>query len=130
MPLRVLHTVHDYLPVHQAGSELYVASLSRALQQAGHHVVVFAAVFSPEDRHGALKWRSHAGIPVIEVVNNWEGASFGSTYDAGGLHTAFSHVLDATRPDVVHVHNLLNLSLSLPKMARARGTAVVATLHD
>ena len=130
MTLRVLHTVHDYLPAHQAGSELYVAALSRALEQAGHHAVVFAAVFSPEDEHGSLRWRSHAGIPVIEVVNNWEGASFGSTYDAEALRTAFGHVLDAVGPDVVHVHNLLNLALSLPRMARARGTAVVATLHD
>jgi glycosyltransferase involved in cell wall biosynthesis len=130
MPLRVLHTIHDYLPVHQAGSELYVAALSQALERAGHHAVVFAALFSCAEQHGTLKWRSHAGIPVIEVVNNWEGASFGSTYDAGEVHAAFSHVLDATRPDVVHVHNLLNLSLALPRLARARGIAVVATLHD
>jgi len=31
---------------------------------------------------------------------------------------------------VLHVHNLLNLSLDLPSIARARGIRTVATLHD
>jgi glycosyltransferase involved in cell wall biosynthesis len=31
---------------------------------------------------------------------------------------------------VVHVHNLLNLSFDLPRLARERGAAVVATVHD
>ncbi len=34
------------------------------------------------------------------------------------------------QPDIVHVHNLLNLSFDLPAAARARGIPVVATLHD
>jgi glycosyltransferase involved in cell wall biosynthesis len=130
MPLRILHTVHDYLPVHQAGSELYVGALCAALTAAGHHPAVFAAEFSPRDPHGSLRWRTHAGVPVIEVVNNWQGSTFATTYDADAIQTAFTHALDAVRPDVVHVHNLLNLSLSLPRLARARGIAVVATLHD
>ena len=36
----------------------------------------------------------------------------------------------ATQPDVLHVHNLLNLSFDLPRQARARGARVVGTLHD
>jgi glycosyltransferase involved in cell wall biosynthesis len=130
MPLRILHAIHDYLPVHQAGSELYVDALARALRDIGHHPVVVAAVFSPKDAHGSLKWRSHAGVPVIEVVNNWEGTGFVTTYDAGAVQTALTHVLDATEPDVLHVHNLLNLAMALPALARARGIAVVATLHE
>ena len=39
-------------------------------------------------------------------------------------------MLEATRPDVLHVHNLLNLSFDLPRLARERGIATVATLHD
>ena len=36
----------------------------------------------------------------------------------------------AVQPEVVHVHNLLNLSFDLPALAHAHGSAVVATLHD
>src|SRR5262249_60326820 len=34
------------------------------------------------------------------------------------------------RPDVLHLHNLLNLSLEVPSLARRRRIPVVATLHD
>ncbi len=39
-------------------------------------------------------------------------------------------MLDIVQPHVLHVHNLLNLSFELPALARARGIAVAATLHD
>jgi glycosyltransferase involved in cell wall biosynthesis len=39
-------------------------------------------------------------------------------------------VLRTLRPDVVHVHNLLNLSFDLPACAHDLGIPVVATLHD
>jgi glycosyltransferase involved in cell wall biosynthesis len=130
MPLRVLHVVHDYLPRHQAGSELYVAALCAGQRALGQHPAVFAAVFAPGQTQGALQWRTHAGVPVVEVVNNWEAASFPETYDARGLQGAFTHVLDAVEPHAVHVHNLLNLPFALPALARARGIPVVATLHD
>ena len=46
------------------------------------------------------------------------------------LGAQLEHVLGATQPDVLHVHSLLNLSFMLPRLARARGVAVAATLHD
>jgi glycosyltransferase involved in cell wall biosynthesis len=67
---------------------------------------------------------------VIEIVNNWECASFIETYRPSSLENQLSHILHATQPDVMHVHNLLNLSFDLPAMAKARSTRVVATLHD
>ena len=130
MPLRVLHCVHDYLPRHQAGSELYVAGLCAEQRMLGHHPTVCAATLAPGRPQGALLWRTHAGVPVVEVVNNWEAADFPETYDAAWLQTALTRVLEAAEPHVVHVHNLLNLSFGFPALARARGIPVVATLHD
>jgi len=69
--LRVLHAIHDFLPRHQAGSELYAAALGAALQRRGHHVTVLAAEYDPARPHGDLAWRAHDGLPVVEVVNNW-----------------------------------------------------------
>ena len=43
------------------------------------------------------------------------------TYRASNLLPVLDHVLRATQPDVLHVHNLLNLSFDLPRAgARAR----------
>jgi glycosyltransferase involved in cell wall biosynthesis len=67
---------------------------------------------------------------VIEIVNNWESSTFEDTYASPRISSQLAHVLQATRPDVMHVHSLLNLSFDLPRRARERGVAVAATLHD
>jgi glycosyltransferase involved in cell wall biosynthesis len=128
--LRVLHAIHDYLPRHQAGSEIYVAQLCAAQRRAGLHPAVVSAEFDPARQHGQLTWRSHDGVPVAEVVNTWQFANFEGTYGDAVLTATLGHVLDIVQPHVLHVHNLLNLSFELPALARARGIAVAATLHD
>jgi glycosyltransferase involved in cell wall biosynthesis len=128
--LRLLHAIHDFLPRHQAGSEIYATTLCQALLRRGHHVTILAADFDPARRHGELTWRVFEGLPVVEIVNNWQFASFEETYRAPSLLPVLDHVLRATQPDVLHVHSLLNLSFDLPRQARARGARVVGTLHD
>ena len=127
--MRILHAIHDFLPRHQAGSEIYAFELCRALS-AGHHVNVLCAEYDPTRPQGHVTWRVHEGIPVIEVVNNWACASFEDTYRSPLIRDRIAQVLQAVQPDIVHVHNLLNLSFDLPALARGLGIPVVATLHD
>lgn len=127
--LHILHAIHDFLPRHVAGSEIYAFDLCTALA-ARHHVTVLCAEYDPARRHGEVRWRVHGGLPVVEVVNNWTGTAFSDTYRPAALRGVLGHVLDALEPDVLHVHNLLNLSFDLPADARARGIPVVATAHD
>ncbi len=127
--LRILHAIHDFLPRHQAGSEIYAFNLCRELASR-HFVHVLAAEFDPSRRHGTLCWRVHEGIPVIELVNNWETASFADAWRSALIDRRLDQVLQATQPDVLHVHSLLNLSFNLPALAQAHGIPVVATLHD
>jgi glycosyltransferase involved in cell wall biosynthesis len=127
--MRILHAIHDFLPRHQAGSEIYAFELCRA-QAAGHHVTVLCGEYDPSRRHGQVTWRVHQGLPVVEIVNNWVCSSFEDTYRSPVISDRIAQVLHATQPDVVHVHNLLNLSFDLPAIAHARGIPVVATLHD
>ena len=127
--MRVLHAIHDFLPRHRAGSEIYACELARQ-QRKRHDVFVLAAEYDPATAHGTLRWREYDGLTVIELVNNWEFGRFEDTYSSERLNAQLRHVLDATAPDVLHVHNLLNLSFDLPRLAKERGTAAVATLHD
>lgn len=127
--MRILHAIHDFLPRHQAGSEIYAFELCR-VQAARHHVSVLCGEYDPSRRHGQVTWRVHRGLPVVELVNNQVCASFEDTYRSPLISDRIAHVLHALQPDVVHVHNLLNLSFDLPAMAHARGIPVVATLHD
>ena len=127
--LNVLRAIHDFLPRHQAGSELYAFELCRELQ-ARHHVTVLCADFDGSRPQGQVTWRLHDGLPVLEIVNNWVCDSFAETYRPAFLGERITQILDAVQPDVVHVHNLLNLSFDLPRLAHAANAAVVATLHD
>ena len=117
------------MPRHQAGSEIYALELCRELA-ARHHVSVLCGEYDPLRPHGHLTWRVYKGLPVIELVNNWVCGSFEQTYRSPLVTDRIAHVLRAVQPDIIHVHNLLNLSLDLPDVARARGVPVVATLHD
>jgi len=129
MKLRLLHAIHDFLPRHQAGSEIYAFHLCRQLAER-HHVSVLCADYDPRRRHGHVTWRLHEGLPVVEITNNWRCSSFRETYNPPLIGERIDHVLRATQPDVVHIHNLLNLSFNLPALARRCGAKVVATLHD
>ena len=107
MPSRaliVLHAIHDFLPRHQAGSEVYVLELCRQ-QQIRNHVAVLCADYDPARAHGTVRWQMHAGVPIVELANNWDCASFADTYRSRLLGHRIGQVLDAVQPDVVHVHN-------------------------
>ena len=127
--LRVLHAIHDFLPRHQAGSEIYAAALCRELMSR-HHVTIVCADYDPGRQHGQVTWREYESLPVVEITNNWICSSFADTYLPPVVSARLRQVLDIVQPHIVHVHNLLNLSFDLPAAARERGIPVVATLHD
>jgi glycosyltransferase involved in cell wall biosynthesis len=127
--LRVLHVIHDFLPRHRAGSEIYVATLCRALLDR-HDVMVLCAEYDPARAHGQVTWRVHDDLPVIELTNNWVCRSFADTYRAPLITARLDQLLQATQPHVVHIHSLLNLSFDLPALLAARGIPAVATVHD
>ena len=129
-PLRILHAIHDFLPHAQAGSEIYAHDLCRAQLDRGHHVTLVCATFNPQRPHGSIEWRVVNGIPVVEITNNWICTGFEDTYRPVLIAERLASVLQAVQPQLLHVHNLLNLSFDLPAMARAAGARVVATLHD
>src|SRR3954467_6481222 len=127
--MRILHAIHDFLPRHRAGSEVYAFELGRELAET-HHVTVLCAEYDPARADGQVTWRVHGGLPVAEIVNNWMCRSFEDTYRPPLVTERIGQVLRAVQPDVVHIHNLLNLSFDLPALAHRQGSAVVATLHD
>ena len=127
--MRILHAIHDFLPRHRAGSELYAFHLCREL--AGRHRVgVLCAEYDPSRPQGSVLRREHAGLPVFELVNNWAFERFEDSYRSPHVAEQLERVLGEFQPELLHVHNLLNLSLDLPAQARRRGIPVVATLHD
>ena len=90
---------------HQAGSEIYVARPVRRTAPRGPAAGRRGRrVRSRRAAHGQLTWRSHDGVPVAEIVNTWQFASFDGTYRRPGAGDGASgHVLDIVQPHVLHV---------------------------
>ncbi len=128
-PLRVLHVIHDFLPRHRAGAEIYAFDLCLELNRR-HLVTVVAAEYDLARPHGHVTWQVQDGVPVAELVNNGIARSFEETYRSPVITERLSRLLDVVQPDVLHVHSLLNLSFDLPALAHEREIPVVATLHD
>lgn len=129
--MRILQVIHDYLPLHAAGSEIYTAHLCRALADAGHEV----AVFTCEEDRGAEQWslreREHDGVPVFEGVYNRVYADVSEHWDDPKMGAVFAGVLDRWKPDLVHLQGLQFVGgVSALAAAAARRVPVVMTLHE
>jgi glycosyltransferase involved in cell wall biosynthesis len=127
--MRILHVLHDFLPNHVAGVEVYTDHLAR--RQAREHAV--ALLFSevvPGAPDFSLRRGWREGVRTYELVNNHRQRRFEETYRSPAIDRRVREVLDEFRPDVVHVQHLLNLSIDLVPELRRRGLPVVMTLHD
>jgi glycosyltransferase involved in cell wall biosynthesis len=129
--VRVLAVIHDYLPLHAAGSEIYTANLCRALADAGHDV----AVFTCEERRDLEQWslteREHDGIPVFEAIYNRIYDDLAEQWDDPKMGEVFDGVLERWKPDLVHVQGLQFVGgVSALKAVAARDIPVVMTLHE
>lgn len=129
--MRILQLIHDYLPLHAAGSEIYTAHLAAALRAAGHEV----AVFTCEEDRGAPQWslrqRVHEDVPVFEAVYNRIYADLSEQWDDPRMAEVFAGVLDRWKPDLLHVQGLQFVGgVSALRAAAARGVPITMTVHE
>ncbi len=128
--MKILMPVHVFLPVHSAGTEVYTFNLARALQARGHEVHVFCTEKELSRRSWGTYRRDVDGLPVHVMVNNLDYDTFEETFVNAQAEGAFQRVLEAVKPQVVHIQHLMLHSLNLPQMARAARARVVMTLND
>jgi glycosyltransferase involved in cell wall biosynthesis len=127
--MRVLQVVHQFLPRHLAGSEIYTYSLSRELQKQGHDVWVLHGEIEAGKKEFEVERDEVDGLPVFRMIYNYRPADFRQTYLRPEAEAVFRTVASEIRPDVVHIQQLQSFSLGLPALA-ARRSPVVYTLHD
>ncbi len=128
--MKVLEVIHDFLPRHTAGSEVYTFKLSKELQKMGHEVSLFFTEADRSQKQYTLREYTYEGLPCFEAIVNRAYSDFTETYLNPAMDALFSEVLDRTRPDVIHLQHIINHSLNYTRMARERGIPVVFTLHD
>lgn len=128
--MRILLTTHAFPPDSVAGVEVYTARLARALHELGHEVAVLTAVNDLAAPALSVRQRRLGPVPVIEVVNARLAGDLASSYRPAGMDEVLARLLDDLRPQCVHVQHLLNLSVEMFPLARARGIPALLTLHD
>jgi len=128
--MKILQIIHDFLPRHRAGSELYTYKLSKELVKKGHDVTLF---FTEAER-GTAQYTLREGIydklPYFEAIVNRDYDGFTETYDNSAMDKLFVRVLTRTRPDIIHIQHLINHSFNYISIAKKRSIPVVFTLHD
>jgi glycosyltransferase involved in cell wall biosynthesis len=128
--LRILEAIHDFLPDHRAGSEIYTFHLSRALAARGHEVTLLFTEKRLERAQFSRSAGAYEDLPFHEIVYNREFHDIADLYDDPRMEAPIGEVLDEVAPDVVHVQSLVYLGLGLIRAAAARDIPLVMTLHE
>lgn len=135
--MRILLTVHQFLPDFHGGTEILTFHTAKALLARGHEVSVCTS-FPPraglDDAHRFDRY-TYDGIPV-ERFHHGHAPMGGETnvaaleYNNPFFAAYFRDYLIKTRPDVVHFFHLLRFSASAIDVCHELGIPMVLTPTD
>ena len=127
--MKILYVIHDFLPKHQAGAEIYTYLLAKAMSRK-HEVLLFFTEISSLGTPYSLKRREVDGLPCIEVFRPPEAAITENPCNDQQMEKLFRQLLRDYQPDILHIQHLLYHSLQYPAIAKAMGIPTLFTLHD
>ncbi len=128
--MRILHLVHQYLPDHIGGTELYTHWLTQALSRRGHEISIFYR------RSAAGSGLDHRLEGSRQIWTGWNGllsptrrflATLGND---STLVKAFKHVLEEAQPEIVHIEHLMGHPPALIQAIQDHDIPYVITLWD
>ena len=129
--MRIVQVVQGFPPEDLGGTEAYAAQLSYALLHREHEVHLFTRRNDSARSDYTVDTVVRDGLPITHINNTFRRLeNFTQSYDNPSISRQFGVFLDATSPDVVHIHHLMYLSTGCVQEATRRGIPVVMTLHD
>ncbi len=131
--MRVLLMPHCYPPEAFGGVETWTEVLAGALLARGHSVAVLTRGSSPGQqlRPFSVLEEGSADLPIHRIQHQLaEARSFDETWGDDRLRAPIGSVLEAFRPDLVHVAHPDGWGVVPFREAGQRGIATAATLHD
>jgi glycosyltransferase involved in cell wall biosynthesis len=123
--MRIVHLPYTYFPDPSGGTEVYVHTLAKTLQQRG----VDNLIAAPGQQEQAYEYD---GLPVQRLAVPEAPHDLRVIYGAGESEVArqFDTLLDRVKPDIVHLHAFTAaVSLQLVRAAKQHGAAVIYTYH-
>lgn len=126
-PLHIMHVLHSYLPYSTGGIEVYVGRLAK-VQSRENQVSIFHPILDPRTTKYAITSEDQEGIQLHRIVmNDFPKVRQGELYD-GMLLNRFQELVADIKPDVIHYHSLINLSICL--LSPDIRVPKIFTLHD
>ena len=128
VPFRVLFANVFFAPRSYGGATLVVEEMARRFAATADTEVHVVTTLAPDTGQVSVARRHADGIHVYELPV-FAGDLVGE-FDSPEAGEMFGRVLDAARPNVVHLHSVQRLSASVAAACQARGIPYVITLHD
>ena len=129
--MRIVVCSNVYPPHFIGGAELIAHQQAKALAALGHEVSVYAGDHMLHAPRHVARDDSYDGLSVRRI--RLTGDDFNPAY-VSFFHPAierdFADFVARVKPDVVHFHNIVGLSLKLISIAKEAGARTVLTLHD
>ena len=124
MRLRVVHCVGFYFPDSTGGTEVYVRDLVSALSRHSVDSTIIAATDGTYDRYS---WN---GVEVVRYPIDATESQRTKPRDVRQRRTAFQDIVEASRPDIFHLHSWTSGAglRHLRQVARI-GIPSVVTMH-
>jgi glycosyltransferase involved in cell wall biosynthesis len=136
--VRILHVGWGFSPWRPGGLILYAEDLMAAQAARGHEVTyLMSGRHYPRVRGPRVRRWTRDGVAIAEVVNPpiVVGLERGTRaperdLEEPRMERIFARLLEETRPDVVHVQELLGHPSSILDAAAGAGVSTVMTLQD
>lgn len=128
--MKILQVVHSLPFLTQAGTEIYAYELS--LRLAGkHEVYLFSRKSDVRQEEYLVTDKKHNQVSIYLLNNTFrECTSFEYYYANKKIDIQFALFLDKVKPDIVHIHHLIFLSVGMIQEINKRKIPIVFTLHD
>ena len=130
--LRMITVSNYYPPNTMGGAEIIAHHQLKALEAEKLATgIAFSLDTTESRRYGDVSMEKWDGITVIRVsVDSRQSDPAGITFYNPDINEVFRELCGMIRPEVVHIHNLINMSLGIVDIARENGAKIVFTLHD
>ncbi len=127
--MKILYVIHDFLPKHQAGAEIYTYLLAKELSQR-HEVCLFFTEINTLSKSYTVTRRTVNELQCIEVFRPPETNKAGVSCNDIKMEEIFTTILVDFKPDIIHLQHLLYHSLRYPHIAKQFNIPIIFTLHD
>jgi glycosyltransferase involved in cell wall biosynthesis len=112
------------------GTELYTQAIGHAMAERGHEIGILYRSDSPSTELGFRRDAERVSVWAASAGPMSPGARFLASYRNPTLQSAFERVLNAFRPELVHIQHMMGLPAAFGRILQARRIPYVITLWD